>query len=271
MFSTVFIVLSVLSVCVSAAGAYDIHVPRLNLRSQLQMSGFQGQSFSVQAQSGSVYNLISTETFSMNALTTDMTTGGACAEQGLTGCSSYPGTFITKIGMVIGNDEVIISSDSIKTGLTVSINGKPFTWQGMTTVVGAASSQNATIELVSESQIVITTPLFRIVINNRDYYLNLAVSLLSKQLLTSGRSINFALNDGSKYLNNIAASATPSSIAMHGLIGQTHRNVVYPNHNSNILGGQSYQGQINDYKINENTLTGVQFAFSQYQTPLAQH
>jgi len=255
-----------LLVSVASVSSYDIHVPRLNLHSDLQLAGFQGQTFSIQAETGSVFNIISTPTFQMNALAEDLTTGGLCAEAGMTNCTAYPGTFLTKVGFMVGGDEVIVVSGSASEGMTVSVNGKSFTLTNIPIMLGAPrTAGNSTLELVSASKLILSTDSFTVVLVNKDNFFSMSVALKDKSLLVQGRKENFAFNAGSRYLNHIAATPIVSQVAMHGLLGQTWANVVYPNL-SNNAGGKSYDGVVADYKLASSSLTGTDFTYNQYAT-----
>jgi len=85
-------------------------------------------------------------------------------------------------------------------------------------------------------------------ISNSDKFLNQESSLRDSKLLAMG-SKRRVLNDNESF---------HSEIPLHGLQGQTWRNVEYPS-------GLEYEGTINDYHVTDGNLYGTDFVFNQFQ------
>jgi len=85
-------------------------------------------------------------------------------------------------------------------------------------------------------------------ISNSDKFLNQETALLDQKLLALG-SERRLLKDGQSY---------HSEVPLHGLQGQTWRNVEYPS-------GLEYEGSISDYHVTDGNLFGSSFVFNQFQ------
>jgi len=86
-----------------------------------------------------------------------------------------------------------------------------------------------------------------ITVTNSDKFLNQESSLLDRKLLSLG-SERRVLNDNEKF---------HPEVPLHGLQGQTWRNVEYPS-------GLEYEGSISDYQIADGNLYGSSFVFNQF-------
>jgi len=140
----------------------------------------------------------------------------------------------------LGSDKIHVVAGSPKKGLTVSINGKKIT---ETTAVKLGS-----VELINHRRIVVKTPIMSIQISNSDKFLNQETQLYDQKLLALG-SERRTLADG---------ETLHSEVPLHGLQGQTWRNVEYPS-------GLEYEGSINDYHVTDSNLFGSAFVFNKFQ------
>jgi len=127
-----------------------------------------------------------------------------------------------------------------KKGLTVSVNGKR--------VTETTSVKLGQVIIVNHRRVVVKTPIMDIQISNSDKFLNQETALLDQKLLALG-SERRLLKDGQSY---------HSEVPLHGLQGQTWRNVEYPS-------GLEYEGSISDYHVTDGNLFGSSFVFNQFQ------
>jgi len=104
------------------------------------------------------------------------------------------------------------------------------------------------VELVNHRRIVVKTPIMSIQITNSDKFLNQETSLYDQKLLALG-SERRVLGDG---------ESLHAEVPLHGLQGQTWRNVEYPS-------GLEYEGSINDYHVTDGNLFGSNFVFNKFQ------
>lgn len=239
-------------------GIHDKRYGGRGLHGDIHLTGFQGQPYTVPTESGSVYNLISMPSMYMNARIVDMTTAQHCIAEASTSalpprqereCLSYPGSYMTQIAVVSGDDMITIDATPRGEALIVKINGAIYEWSQLTIAVA-----NATVEL-DKSRLALTFTMkdIRITIHNVDRYLSVSVDILRSEWLSQGRREMIPRNAGSRYANNIAASSLP--VIMHGLLGQSINYVIYP-------GGAVYQGDASEYMLKH--LTSHQFRYSLY-------
>jgi len=87
-----------------------------------------------------------------------------------------------------------------------------------------------------------------ITISNSDKFLNQETALFDEKLLALG-SERRLLGSGESF---------HSEVPLHGLQGQTWRNVEYPS-------GLEYEGSISDYHVVSGNLFGSDFVFNQYK------
>jgi hypothetical protein len=204
-----------------------------------QIVGLQGQDFQVHGTPDEIFNMITYPNLQVNARFVYLSSG-ACHDN-FTACFAHPGTYISEEGIRLGSDKIHVKSGSFKKGLTVSVNG-------LKLATSSASLKLGSVKLVSHRRVVITTPIMSISISNSDKFLNQETTLYDSKLLALGASRK-VLADG---------EAFHAEVPLHGLQGQTWRNVEYPS-------GLEYEGSISDYQINDGNLFGSNFVFNQFR------
>jgi len=228
------------------------------LHGDIHLTGFQGQPYTVPTVSGSVYNLISMPSMYINARMQDMTTAQHCDAATVVAelptrdareCLSYPGTYMTQVGIVSGDDNIVVDAAPRGDAITVTINGAVYEWSSLTIAVA-----NATVELnQAKTTLVVLTSELRITIRNVDRYVSVSVDVLSSKYLQQGRRELIKRNANSRYANDVAASQLPT--IMHGLLGQSINYVIYQ-------GGAVFAGNAADYLVK--SITSHQFKYSMY-------
>jgi len=138
-------------------------------------------------------------------------------------------------------NKIHVAAGSFKKGLTVSVNGKKVTEKKTSVKLGS-------VELVNHRRVVVSTPIMAITISNSDKFLNQETRLYDEKLLTLG-SERTVLGDGENF---------HSEVPLHGLQGQTWRNVEYPS-------GLEYEGSISDYHVTSGNIYGTEFVFNQFK------
>jgi len=100
------------------------------------------------------------------------------------------------------------------------------------------------------------TSLFHIEVINSDQFFNLRFVLLDNDLLIAGAT-KLVLTHAPELRE---LDATYPSAPVHGLIGQTWRNVVYPE-------GRAFEGSVEDYIIQSRDIFDPIFPFSYFNAP----
>jgi len=124
--------------------------------------------------------------------------------------------------------------------LTVSVNGQRIS-------SGSQKVKLGSVELVNHRRVVLKTPIMSIQISNSDKFLNQETTLFDRKLLALG-SERRTLGDSEQF---------HPEVPLHGLQGQTWRNVEYPS-------GLDYEGSISDYHVTDGNLFGTNFVFNQF-------
>jgi len=204
-----------------------------------QIVGMQGQDFQVHGMPDEIFNMITYPTVQVNARFTYLESG-ACHDN-FTACFAHPGTYISEEGFRIGKDKVRVTAGSFKKGLTVHVNGKKVT-QNVDLKSGA-------VQIVSHRRVIVHTEIMKVSVSNSDHFMNQELELQDDKLIFLGSSRK-VLKDNERF---------HPEVPLHGLQGQTWRNVEYSS-------GLEYEGSIMDYHVVDGNLFGTDFVFNQFQS-----
>jgi len=203
-----------------------------------QIVGMQGQDFQVHGMPDEIFNILTYPSIQVNARFTYLES--AECHDNYTACFAHPGTYISEEGFRLGKDKIRITAGSYKKGLTVSVNGK----KTKTNV----DLKSGAVELVNHRRVVIHTDIMRFSVTNSDKFLNQEIELKDDKLVALGAERR-QLKDNERF---------HPEVPLHGLQGQTWRNVEYAS-------GLDYEGSIMDYHVVDGNLFGTDFVFNQFQ------
>jgi len=204
-----------------------------------QIYGLQGQDFQVHGIPDEIFNLVSYPNLQVNARFVYLSS--AECHDNFTACFAHPGTYIGEEGIRVGNDKIHVKAGSFKKGLTVAVNGQRV-------ATGKHSVKLGSVNVMSHRRVVVNTPVMTLTISNSDKFLNQETTLHDQKLLSLGAERR-VLADGESF---------HPEVPLHGLQGQTWRNVEYPS-------GLEYEGSINDYHVVDGNLYGNDFVFNQFK------
>jgi len=108
--------------------------------------------------------------------------------------------------------------------------------------------KHGAVQFVSHRRVVIHTNVMKITISNSDKFMNQELELSDDKLVALGSS-RVSLKDNERF---------HPEVPLHGLQGQTWRNVEYAS-------GLEYEGSIMDYHVVDGNLFGTDFVFNQFQ------
>jgi len=202
-----------------------------------QIVGMQGQDFQVHGMPDEIFNVVSYPTIQVNARFSYLESG-ECHDN-YTACFAHPGTYISEQGFRLGKDKVRVSAGSYKKGLTVTVNGK----QTKTNV----DLKSGAVELVNHRRVIVHTDIMKFIITNSDKFVNQEIELKDDKLIALGAERR-QLKDNERF---------HPEVPLHGLQGQTWRNVEYAS-------GLDYEGSIMDYHVVDGNLFGTDFVFNQF-------
>jgi len=213
-----------------------------------QFTGFAGQSFQVHGVSNSVYNVLSTPRFQLNALFTYLESGNCRAG---TTCFAHPGNYFGEIGILLMDQDGKISNlrivaGSVDIGMQVLLND-----QSLVTSVQAVQIGDSSVVFGSAFELTVETPEFSLKLANSDMFLNedIVVNLpLAQKIQAYKQAVK---------RNDSTSSAQLAAALPHGLLGQTWEYKTYPNRWKFI------QGQLFDYTLADG-IFGSAFAYNRF-------
>jgi hypothetical protein len=204
-----------------------------------QIVGMQGQDFQVHGMPDEIFNIVTYPSVQINARFTYLET--AECHDNFTACFAHPGTYISEEGFRVGKDKIRVQAGSFKKGLTVTVNGK----KAHKTV----DLKHGAVEIVNHRRVVVHTEIMKITVSNSDKFMNQELELSDDKLIALGAT-RTVLKDNERF---------HSEVPLHGLQGQTWRNVEYAS-------GLEYEGSIMDYHVVDGNLFGTDFVFNQFQS-----
>jgi hypothetical protein len=204
-----------------------------------QIVGMQGQDFQVHGMPDEIFNMVSSSDVQVNARFTYLE--NAACHDNYTACFAHPGTYITEEGFRIGSDKIRVTAGSFKKGLTVHVNGKK--------TATSVDLKNGAVEIVNHRRAIVTTPVMKITVTNSDKFMNQEMTMTKPELIQLGQT-RTVLKDNQRF---------HPEIPLHGLQGQTWRNVEYAS-------GLEYEGSIMDYHVVSGNIFGTDFVFNQFQS-----
>jgi len=214
-----------------------------------QIVGFQGQHFQIHGTPDEHFALISSLDYYLNSRFVYMATG--ICNYNDTECFSHPGTYIGEIGLAADRYQVKVSSGPHAAGLVVYINEK------IAPVGTKVKINNQTsVHVLSHNRVSLTTSDFKLVAVNSDSFLNLGVDFTNAAVLHAGHAKVVIPTLASPAEADQLISRAYPEFAMHGLLGQTWRNIAWPH-------ARLYQGEPADYQVAN--LFSHDFLYTQYQ------
>jgi len=207
-----------------------------------QIFGMQGQEFQIHGTPDDVYNMVSTPSLQLNAHFVFLSEG-VC--DNYTACFTHPGTYIDIAAFSADNENIRVQAGSIKSGLRLFINEVEKTVSSHVHRVGST-----TISFSESRKITVETPELVFGVFGSDRFMNIESSIVDNALMTKGAKLVKAKPGQQVY----------PEVAMHGLLGQTWKNVEYTD-------GSSIEGTVTDYLVQDG-LYGSDFTFNQYHKSL---
>jgi hypothetical protein len=236
-----------------------------------QFAGFQGQQYQVHGIPDAYFNLISTPSTLVNSKFIYIASGSCYYND--TECWTHPGTYVSEMGITIvdphqhntprhSNDDDHYHADVSKPLRIKVIAGSHDNglrvWLDDVEIFASngEGSQRRTIyhlphqgrvTFLKPSIISIRTHDFDLVMTNSDHFINTAFQLMDRHILRAGAKIASAEQANQVYPN----------IPIHGLVGQTWKNVQYKDKS------KPYEGIIDDYVVND--LFDSDFAYNNFR------
>jgi hypothetical protein len=236
--------------------------PKAGGQGDPQLMGFQGQSYQFHGIPDEVFNIISTPELQVNGKFTYISNGNCNYNHTL--CWTHPGTYIDEFGIMIKDSNMTyehklrVKSQKHTLGLYAVIdnldNEEDFT---KINVLDTIELHTFKINHPDKNTLEIDVPLFNIRIINSDEFFNFDVSLKNHHILHAGKHKTILTNKNNLNDN----SMNYPSLSIHGLVGQTWKNIVY-------CDGRLFEGEVDDYLVSNSNnilaLFGTHFHFNMY-------
>jgi len=194
-----------------------------------QFVGLRGQSFQVHGVAGEVYNIVSDKDVQYNSRFVFLTSGDCPVVEGkkLQGCFSHPGSYLGELGLKTrAGDRIRIVAGSAADGFAaVELNGR---------MMEIGESAELAMDLGSITR------------------------LNTHQTLIHIGSWEFMFENSDMFINQRVRVDDARSLRSHGLLGQTWREVTYPNAIKYI------QGSVDDYTIRDGDIFGDNFVYNSF-------
>jgi len=220
-----------------------------------QFAGFQGQHFQVHGIPDEHFNLISTSNLFVNSKFVYISNGQCTYTD--TECFSHAGTYISELYFGMKDVGVKVISGAHAAGLQVFVNDRLLSvGQYMSLPIAA----NSSVHYVAHNKVVVQLGLFTIGAINSDHFLNLQAQLNDESMMSAGAKKVVLTSEESSVNDKIVSQSYPEIRLVHGLLGQTWRNIEYSHH-------KLYQGDATDYQTSE--LNSPDFLFNYYIAPTA--
>ena len=202
--------------------------------------GFLRQRFQVHGIDGSVYNILSQGSVSINALFVFLESGKCPVVNGvaLTNCWSHPGSYFGSLALQTSDgDQLEIISGSAAEGFgSVRFDGE--TMKAAQGVRGAGV--NLSFQLLSSHEMSLTIDNYRLVVENSDMFVNIAsIEVLDWQRLVSVDR-------------------------PHGLFGQTWKPSRKARGEHVLAAKDVVEGDVDDYVIASDQLFGTDFVYNEF-------
>jgi hypothetical protein len=214
-----------------------------------EFSGFQGQVFQFHGLPDEHFNLVSSPDVQLNSHFVYLSSGKC--DYNDTECFTHPGTYMDVLGFSLGEIHVKLVAGPHEQGLHLWVNDAEIP-RGSRVRVPCGNS-TASLHYHHNGRVDIHTPIMNFQIANSDMFFNLHVALNDVQLMRVG-SIKHTVTDHAvcrsnsetnnhQLVEHTVAKKYPVTSSLHGLIGQTWRNVKVCN--------RDWMGTVQDYLVSD--------------------
>jgi len=197
--------------------------------------------------------LISTPTYYVNSRFVYIATGTCNYND--TECFSHPGTYIDDIAIVEGENRIRLVAGSHSRGMKVYVNEKL-----LKVGENVRISNTTSLRVLSHSRTLIVLQDVVLTVANSDLFFNLGADMTIENIARAGQMKVIIDDMNASKADKILSTSYPE-YRMHGLLGQTWRNIVWPH-------GKLYQGEPTDYQTQG--LYGADFLYSEFQSSTSQ-
>uniref|UniRef100_A0A1J3FH62 Uncharacterized protein n=1 Tax=Noccaea caerulescens TaxID=107243 RepID=A0A1J3FH62_NOCCA len=208
-------------------------------------SGFQGQTYQFHGLPDEHFNLVSSPDVQLNSHFVYLSSGKCDFND--TECYTHPGTYMDVLGFSIMDTQVKLVAGTHEQGLRVWIDHQEIT-RG-THIKTLSINTTAQLRYHHNGRVEIHTEIMNFEIANSDMFMNIRVGLNNQQLMRVGATKHSVTDrticktnsetHNHQLIEQTVAGKYPVTTPLHGLIGQTWRNVK--------VCGRDWMGTVQDY------------------------
>jgi hypothetical protein len=208
-------------------------------------NGFQGQNFQFHGLADEHFNLVSSPDVQLNSHFVYLSSGKC--DYNDTECFTHPGTYMDVLGLSVGDSQVKFVAGSHEQGMRVWVNDVEL--QRGARIQQLSANVTGSLRYHHNGRVDVKTDIMALEIVNSDMFFNIRAGLNDQQLLRVGAT-KHTVTDKTICKTNIethnhqlveqtVAKKYPVTTQLHGLIGQTWRNVK--------VCGRDWMGTVQDY------------------------
>jgi hypothetical protein len=212
-------------------------------------AGFQGQEFQFHGLPDEHFNLVSSPDVQLNSHFVYLSSGKC--DYNDTECFTHPGTYMDVLGLSVGESHVKMVAGTHEAGMRVWVNDMEI--KRGAHINRLASNVTGSLRYHHNGKVDINTDVMGLQIVNSDMFFNIRAALKDEQLLRVG-STKHTVTDKAvcktnsethnhQLVESTVAKKYPVTTPLHGLIGQTWRNV--------LVCGRNWMGTVQDYLVSD--------------------
>jgi hypothetical protein len=208
-------------------------------------AGFQGQNFQFHGLPDEHFNLVSSPDVQLNSHFVYLSSGKC--DYNDTECFTHPGTYMDVLGLSVADSHVKMVAGTHEAGLRIWVNDIELS-RGQH-IHQLSNNVTSSLRYHHNGRVEINTDVMALEVVNSDMFFNIRAALNDAQLLQVG-STKHTVTDhkicktnsethNHQLIESTVAKKYPVTTQLHGLIGQTWRNVK--------VCGKDYMGVVQDY------------------------
>jgi len=168
-----------------------------------------------------------------------------------TECYTHPGTYMDVLGLSVGESHIKLVAGTHESGMRVWVNDAEI--QRGAQIKQLSQNVTGSLRYHNNGKVDIHTDIMGLEIANSDMFMNIRAALNDRQLLKVG-SAKHTVTDRAicktntethnhQLIESTVAKKYPVTTPLHGLIGQTWRNV--------LVCGRNWMGTVQDYMVSD--------------------
>jgi hypothetical protein len=222
-------------------------------------AGFQGQNFQFHGLPDEHFNLVSSPNVQLNSHFVYLSSGKC--DYNDTECFTHPGTYMDVLGLSVADQHVKMVAGTHDAGMRIWVNDIEL--HRGAHIAALSSNITSSLKYHHNGRVEISTDIMSMEVVNSDMFFNIRAALNNQQLLKVGakkhtvtdKAICHANSETHNHqlIESTVAKKYSVSTQLHGLIGQTWRNVK--------VCGKDWMGTVGDYLVSDLFATDNHYSY----------